>query len=589
MRSIFKYIFVFLLAFVFSTSLYAQCMMESLSLDQIIDGSEQIYEGEITERNSYRDATSGAIYTRYTVDLTQTLGRNGQTRAYITTQGGVVDGYAQMVYPSLQLAIGDRGVFMCKSSGQGMQVYGLSHGFFKYEEGEHKAINVFGEKIDMDKLKQDISTRKGKQFYKVEGYQRYEIEAIKSEQAVVINSVTPTVITAGTRDVLTIRGAGFGSNQLDGKVSFKNANNGGSSYIDVPNGPHILLWSDTLIEVTVPSATVYGQYVAGTGPIRVYTANGGTAVSLQQVNVKYAKSEIYYTGSIQHTDVADVNGNGGYTFFFGPGIFNNQEVKTSFTRALHNWKCSTHINISPNTEAPSNVGINFNDNISLVEFDTDGSLPAGILGSTVISYSSCTFDGETHWVMTEMDMVLNPDFVWHHGPEPVATGKFDFESAILHELGHAHLIQHNMNTESVMYYRLTTGQARRNLQLENDIGATNHVMTDSEHLQGCYTGMLPAEDDACNEIYTSVNEDASGNLNTYPNPNSGQFFIEGFELNDEVRVEIFNSMGAMILNEFPTSERLSIDLGSVASGIYCVKVFEGDKLSLTQKVMISGR
>lgn len=564
-------------------------MMEEMPLDQVIGGSEQVFEGEVTARNYYRDASNGAIYTRYTITLTETLGKSEHTEAYITTQGGIADGFAQMVYPSLQLGIGDRGIFMCKEGTQGLQVYGLSHGFFKYEKGEQKAINVFGEKVAIESLKQSIAVKKGKQFVSVKVSESYEVVPFKSGSSVSITHVEPTEITAGTGTILTIRGTGFGNDPQGGMVSFKNANNGGSSYIDVPNGPHILSWSDTEIKVTVPTATVYGQYVAGTGPVRVYNTNGNVGVSQQQVNIKYAKSEIYYTGNIQHTDVADVNGNGGYTFYFGPNIFNDLEVKTSFVKALQNWKCNTHINMTPEIEAYSNIGIAYNDNVSFVEFDNGGMLPPGILGSTVISYSSCTFGGETHWVMTEMDMVLNQDFGWHHGAEPVATGKFDFESAILHELGHAHLIQHNMNTESVMYYRLTTGQARRNLQAVNDVQATNHVMEDSEHLQGCYTGMIPFEDEFCNMEFTDVDEHTSLELNIYPNPNKGQFFIEGFQSNEQVRVQVYNAMGAMIMEEFPTAERLSIDLGNVAAGIYYVKVFEKNELSLTEKVMIMGR
>lgn len=576
-----------MLSFTFVPEGYAQCMMENVQLEQVINGSERVFEGEVMARSCYRDASNGAIYTKYTIAITDGLGRNEQ-EAHIITQGGVVDGYAQMVFPSLQMMVGDKGIFMCQEKQAGLQVYGISQGFYKYIEGHDAvAVNAHGKQTSVYELKREIEAKKGVEFKRQ--LRRCNVGDPKSEQAAItITDVSPSVVTAGTKQILTIKGSGFGNTPQGGKVSFKNANNGGSDYIDVPSGPHIISWSDTEIQVTVPTATVYGQYVAGSGPVKVKNASGNSALSEDKVDIVYAKSEIYYSGNINHTDVADVNGEGGYTFHFGPSIFNNEEVKTSFTKALHNWKCSTHINMTPEVDAPSNAGINFNDNISLVEFDVNNMLPPGILGSTVISYASCYIDGEIHWVMTEMDMLLNQDFVWHHGPEPVASGKYDFESAILHELGHAHLIQHNMNENSVMYYRLTTGQARRNLHEDSDIPATNHVMEDSEHLQGCYTAMIPSEDTYCDLVFTDVAEQEMNDLRIHPNPNNGQFFIDGIN-GLQARVEVYNAMGSLVLNEYPTSERLSVDLGNVATGIYYVKIFDGTELSLTQKVMVVGR
>lgn len=586
MRSIFVFITVLLLSCFGAEVSNAQCMMEALPLNQVIDGSAQAFEGEVTSRFCYRDENTGTIYTEYTVSLSETLGRNGETEAHITALGGVVEGYAQMVYPSLQLAIGDKGLFLCDEKQGKLQVYGISQGFYKYSD--NNAVNAAGEKIEINTLKHKVEAKKGALFTPVEGAQGNDLGLVKSGQSISITSVSPTVLTAGTSQVLTIKGAGFGNTQQSGRVSFKNANNGGSDYINVPSGPHILTWSDTLIKVTVPTATVYGQYVAGTGPVKVSNASGAAALS-QVVNIKYAKSEIYYSGDIQNTNIANVNGEGGYTFYFGPALFGDELVKNSFARALHNWKCSAKINMEPDMTAPSNVGIGYNDNISYVELDVNHTLPNGILGATVISYTSCFFDNELHWVMTEMDMLINPDFVWHHGELPVESGKYDFESAILHELGHAHLIQHNMNENSVMYYKLTTGQARRNLHSDSDIGATSHVLQDSENLsQGCYSPMIPVEDDYCNLQFTDVDENDFDELSVYPNPSTGQFFIDGLQSRNQVRVQIYNTMGAMVLEEFPTAERIAVDLSSMASGVYWVKVFEGDQLGITKKVMVLG-
>lgn len=588
----------FRLTLVFFLALYiaafdsiAQCMMEPLSLNEIVDHSDEAFEGMVTSKSCFRDENNGAIYTRYTIHVSEALG-TGNEYVSILAQGGVVDGYAQMVFPSLQLAVGERGLFLCKKNQEDFLVTAVSQGFFGYERNLEKAYNTFGEKFSISELKEQIASRKGERFSIVSDAIVPTQSAFNSSRGIGITSISPTHITAGTNQVLTINGFGFGDGQYIGHIAFNNANNGGANFIEVPQGPHVLSWTDTQIKVTVPSATVYGQFVAGTGPVKIINAGGGEAVSSEVLNVKYAKSEIYYNGNIEHTDLADMNQEGGYTIHFAEDIFNNSDALRAYAVALNTWKCNTGVNLKPDTFNYSTASVSYNDGISLVKFDNSNSLfGGGTLGTTVISYSACYFDGKMHWVMTEMDMSIKSNFSWYFGNGEVPNGQFDFTSVILHELGHSQLIQHNLNENSAMYYKLSAGQSKRHLHPESDMGATNDVINESGHLDlGCsYGPMQVAGPEDCNQALTGVHNHYADEINVYPNPTTGLFFVEGLKELHLPRLQVFNAMGALVLEKYPNTERTQIDLGKLASGIYALRIFEGEELIKTNKIMVSGR
>lgn len=576
--------------FLGSTVAYAQCMMEELPLNTVVDGSDEVFEGLVTSKSCYRDE-NGAIYTRYTIHVTETLGAERNEYVEVIAQGGVVDGYAQMVYPSLQLSIGDAGLFLCQSKQMGLQVTSVSQGFYTYEKGSERAYSIFGDEYTIRDLKERVADHKGDRFNTVSNVLTPEETVSTTARDIIITGVSPTDITAGTGQVLTITGQGFGSGQFIGQIAFKNANNGGAGYIQVPQGPHVLSWTDTEIKVTVPAATVYGQFVAGTGPIKVINAGGGEASSDQVVNVKYAKSEVYYNGNIDHTDLADVNGEGGYTIQFGQNIFENTEAMRSYAVALNNWKCNTGVNLKPDTFNFSDAGINYNDGVSFVQFDNSQSLGEGILGSTVVSYSACYFDGEMHWIMTDMDMSIKPNFNWYFGDGEVPSGQYDFNSVILHELGHSQLIQHNLNENSAMYFRLSSGQSKRFLDAASDQEATNHIINGSGHLEmGCSQGpMQVVGPEECDQSLTGIHNHYEEAISIYPNPTTGLFFIDGLSGLGSPRLQVYNAVGALVLEDYPTSERAQIDISHLPSGIYAVRILSGQELLRTEKLIVSGK
>jgi hypothetical protein len=81
-----------------------------------------------------------------------------------------------------------------------------------------------------------------------------------------------------------------------------------------------------------------------------------------------------------------------------------------------------------------------------------GSAPDGVLG--------CTFAGQIR--------LLN-GWNWYTGSDPTAIGanQYDFETILMHELGHAIGLGHSGDTGSVMYPYLGSGEARRGVTLQD--------------------------------------------------------------------------------------------------------------------------
>lgn len=81
------------------------------------------------------------------------------------------------------------------------------------------------------------------------------VAKIDETQAIGITSISPTTITAGTFDTLTVRGSGFGDNTSAYSIGFRNVEIEDEKYFHAPQN-HIILHTDTLIKVIVPSVAI---------------------------------------------------------------------------------------------------------------------------------------------------------------------------------------------------------------------------------------------------------------------------------------------------------------------------------------------
>src|SRR5687767_11390330 len=152
-----KKILLIFTSVLFSLASTAECSVKEIPLLQRATASDLIVEGKVTAKNSFWNAANNMIYTANTVEVYKIFkGNTSVTTVEILTQGGVVGDRMITVEPSLELNVGDVGVFTCiyvnaarynlapqqKSSVQ-YEAYASVQGFVRYDMVSQTASDPF--------------------------------------------------------------------------------------------------------------------------------------------------------------------------------------------------------------------------------------------------------------------------------------------------------------------------------------------------------------------------------------------------------------------------------------------------------------
>ncbi|MCE3281702.1 MAG: hypothetical protein K0Q66_439 [Chitinophagaceae bacterium] len=424
--------------------------------------------GKVINQHCYKDG-QGNINTINTISVDAWI-KNGQraNELYVITVGGVLGNQAQVSFPAIQLQKGQRYFLMLEGNNLLLDdktlrstdpakpqafPYADAQGAWQYREGKfHDAFN--GSPL----TEKDLIDRLGEKGYKAvkpdgTAYIARE-EAGRTGQTNDVTSFSPNPTDAGTidaNDFLTINGSGFGSSP--GTVQFPNADNGGSTFIFPPNTTDYVSWTDNQIVVKVPTGSSTN---AGSGNFLV----NGVFSSPQPLTVRYSHISInsdfsgFPSATRQRYYLRNMDGLGGYVFSYNTNFTLNVPATAAFERALNTWRCSTGINWRTGGTTASGYA---DDNENVVFFD--GSLPAGVLARATSRFSgsatgSCNLFN-TVWWLEEIDVqVKSTGVTWQYGPALATGAQFDFETVVLHELGHAHGLGHRIAPGQLMHYTI---------------------------------------------------------------------------------------------------------------------------------------
>jgi len=432
---------------------HSQCFSYPVSLDKRIENSTYIIEGTVESQRSFYNEDKSKIVTAHRVLIYKVLkGKKIEENIEIITDGGKVDDKILIVQPSTEIKVGDVGVFFLENEllineKKFHPIYTINQGFIKYDPISQTAVDLYYkyEDINVDLLNKIIDFNK-------DHYEEREkfnaSEFIKNNRSGNNVSSTPQVtyfspdtIAAGARKILSIHGTGFGTSfSGSANVYLKHCDYGNNTYNPIATSNRVISWSDTLIVIRIPSDV-------GTAPIYIVNSSGQSgSYSTSPLVIKY---NVSLNGSNDSTiHISNVNGSGGYTYKYNQAFATNLNATGAFQRALDTWKCATGINraMSANTTtATCSAG----DVTCTMNFDN--SCP--LTGALAVAYSWISAYTDYYW-LSEVDIIFDdaPTGGWYFGSNPSLIGpnEYTFEGVALHELGHAHLVNHTTTQGEVM-------------------------------------------------------------------------------------------------------------------------------------------
>ena len=414
--------------------------------------ADMIVIGEITGSFSFWDIQHRNIYTCHKIKVINALKGEGSDELEVMTIGGIVENIRQSVSTSPSLGTGEIGLFILKKPDpeDGISVdlrnryilLGGEEGFYEISDLNDNISNFKpayeNEILELVKILQSgINVQ--------ETINNFSTKGSSAEH--IITGIAPDTITAGTGSVLNISGEGFGSVQGEGEVRFVNADR--PDYIFSSDDFEIRSWTDTLIQLVVP-------HNAGTG--NVFVTIGGENVSSPEILfIRYSYSNLVNKPYILiNSDQA-----GGYTWRYATNLNSNNIAANIVSRAIDKWICATSVPWQTGEPVEAIAGM---DGICSISFGTvaDGLGVTSIFAEGIVNNSVVTA-----WVVKEIDIVLRDDVDWCYDRANILPAQYDFETAVLHELGHAHLLGHVNNAMDLMHSGIAA-QSIREINSSND-------------------------------------------------------------------------------------------------------------------------
>ncbi len=501
-----KYLLLSFFFYISFTS--AQCFHEHVELQSTVDDATLIVEAQLTARQGVRKEGVNLIQTVNTLQVSRVFkGSITGNQIDFLTLGGNLALQFEHISTEIVLRTGQRGVFMLKPDSNGdYRVVDQGHGLIRYTQSEFKATRYdeVWNNIQADLYPQ--LTRMTGQVMQLKGALDFRFTSDNRKAINNVNGLSPLEISAGSKSVLTISGTGFGANQGNGVVEFRFVDDGGASRFS-PVSSEYISWSDTEIQVEVPSG-------AGSGTVNVITDGGTTFNSAESIDIPFNHTNfIFGSGANQQAAFANLsgqNGNNGYDFQYATSIDANVDAELTINDMYDKWRCTTGRNFVKAADLAPGAAANSRDErtdgadgINVVKFDT-GEIPggSGTLAFLLTRGSGCgNATGGVEAYVTEMEFVINDQTNFHFrdtATESLDNNEIDFESVVVHELGHAQQLGHVLDPNEVMFFSISNGSTRRDISLDDQSGA---AFINQNATQNSYCGESSMTYLACDFVY----------------------------------------------------------------------------------------
>lgn len=555
----------------------AQCSLYEIPLNNRINSASLIIEGKVVGKRSFRDNENNKIYTLNEIEIFKIFkGSTSLTNINVVTEGGTVGDEMVVTSNLLSLKKGDIGVFILQSikpfrmskyfSNKDFEVVASMQGFIKYDPVTLIASDVFNEYTNINQQLYPLLSQ-GRKFKTIISFDVSELinDQLKNSGVIpLISGFEPMEITAGTNELLIINGSGFGNTRGDGSVGFRNADDGGASFV-TPLPTQYVKWEDNQIIVEVPDN-------AGTGTIKV--TKGISVLSQATLKVIFSRLNLIEDEKAFSATMISKSLSGGYVWQMTELFDLNKAAGASFKRAFDTWKCNTGVNwlIGDMTS----VNVTKRDEINIIRFDSSEELPEGVLGVAYSYYSSCQAG---KWYLSEIDLVFDAAVNWQYDTDLPGPSQVDMETIALHELGHAHQLGHVIDPSDIMHYSYSTGTQNRELN-ESNIAAGILVMLESTRVEVCgFNPMEKIPSVICG--ISELDQLSFDGLIISPNPTTTSFkLVYTLAEKSSVNIDVFDNLGQkvhILVNETQPigiyEYHINMNELNIASGIYFVRLY----------------
>lgn len=620
--------FSVLLLLICSLSFSQHELLKELTLEDQVQGSEVIVEGQVIEKKSYWDKGRKNIYTVHTIAVSTSYKGDANPYLYVVSLGGVVGVKALIVKPSLNVSTNSAGVFLTKSTSISLvgfdptkklyQTIGASQGFYKYDRINTLATNPFQSlrPTALDNRLRGILKTTPKQlraveYFTIESKKETQIQS-NIEESPVIHTVEPLEIVAGNRSTLTITGVGFGDTL--GLVLFKNADDGGHTYFEALQ-TQIVRWTNTEIIVEVPTN-------AGTGSVLVIHGESFDLAETPSITITYAYINLLYSdteyqvqnGALVEYIIHHIGGfdplpeksagnfsDGNYVFTYNEEFIENAPAVSSFESGFDQIVCNSGIRfeIDDQTTTPNKQEA---DSLNVISFS---SLPRGVLGQTSIytlpvyldptiiikdDEPNDTMYADMFWYTPEIDFALSDQIDWDFDLDgETASTEFDFNAVIRHEIGHAAGLGHVINNKEIMHFSLSQGPHQDLLSDPIYNPVRDKIKLDREKFLAENHEIIPPNYSECYILGDDNYNPLLSLVEIYPNPTYDYLFISVQQTLQNIDMYAVN--GEKVTANIEIKEVSSFDrklnLSSLSPGTYFL-VLQIDNKIHTQQIVKNG-
>jgi hypothetical protein len=440
-----------------------------------------------------------------------------------------------------------------------------------------------------------------------------------------IDDFYPKTISAGTNSILTIVGSGFGCLRGEGNILFKDADNGGTTYIPDLNKIDYLSWSDTLINIILPSIIDTTPTINHTSNIYhprsgdfIITTNIDALNSSPDLNIRYSAANYYNTDTnvniplykklpYRQVSFKDYSDNHAREFYLDTSISNNPQMTAVVYKALNDWSCLTNINWKiVGTVAKDTISNQTSKSIIYQSNFTIGNFIAYTDFKNSTEYCLDNSSNSNFVYCKSLDIVIKRTIPWFYDTTmnlAIPPNKYDFYNSILYEFGHAHYLEHVNTIPDIMYFSNRTislldsvpSNSRRHVR--NSPGAIDggdFILNNSYSLNYTCNGIHNTSayyPENCVNLSVSSLGNSVFNVSIYPNPFNTEIIVKyNLDYPSDIYCTITDITGKVLkLTTFNNSTKGEnsnhLMLDEISSGVYLITLRNNQKILTTKMIM----